>query len=188
MGKLKNFILKYKGYIICFVVIVISGISIIMQDIDRKNSLVINNEEVRNSNGKIVVYISGAVKNPGIYELDKEARIYNLLDICGGVLENADLDKINPAQKLVDSDKIVIPVKKEESEEEDYYEEDEGKININEATLEELKTLTGIGEATAKKIIEYRKNNTFNDIEDIMNVPGIGESKFENIKDEICTK
>ncbi len=192
---IKKFILKYKGYIICILIIILSIISIIMQDLDKKNSVIIDSEKVKSNNNKIVVYISGQVKNPGIYELDKEARIYNLIDACGGIEIDADIDKINLAQKLNDADKIIIPKKvenvvniDEESEINGYDEDSVGKININEASLEELKTLSGIGDATAKKIIEYRKNNYFNEIEDIMNVPGIGESKFNNIKDDICTK
>ena len=119
-----------------------------------------------------------------------------MLDICGGVEENADISKLNLAQKLNDSDKIEVPIKKEsfegqnDDEELEELKENDGKsskVNINTATLEELKTLNGIGEATARKIIDYRSENEFEEIEDIMNVPGIGESKFNNIKENICT-
>lgn len=190
MEKIINFVKKYKGYIICIAIIIISAISIIFQDIDRKNTMKINNEEMSSDESKIGVYITGAVKNPGVYYLDKNSRVYQLLDICGGILENADISKLNLALKLNDSDKIDVPTKKEESLEienslEDVEEED-GKVNINEADIEELKTLSGIGESTAKKIINYREENRFETIEDIMNVPGIGESKFNNIKDDIC--
>lgn len=190
MEKIINFVKKYKGYIICIAIIIISAISIIFQDIDRKNTMKINNEEMSSDESKIGVYITGAVKNPGVYYLDKNSRVYQLLDICGGILENADISKLNLALKLNDSDKIDVPTKKEESLEienslEDIEEED-GKVNINEADIEELKTLNGIGESTAKKIINYREENRFETIEDIMNVPGIGESKFNNIKDDIC--
>ncbi len=192
MLKLKNVIIKYKIYIICICIIVLSIISVVIQSIDRKNSLKVNNTYLNKKEDKIAVYITGAVKNPGVYYLDEGARLYNILDICGGILENADIEKINLAKKLIDSEKVVIYEKKENDIDEDINldnaedEETIDKVNINTATKEELEKLTGIGESTANKIIEYRKKNSFIDIEDIMNVDGIGKSKFESIKDEIC--
>lgn len=188
MKKIKKFVLKYKGYIICVCIVVVSIISIVIQDIDRKEEIKINEQEINNEEGKIGVYITGAVKNPGVYYLESGSRIYNLLDICGGINYNADLDKLNLAQKLNDSDKIDVPIKKEQSEEDEVYEEENELVDINNASSEELQRLNGIGEATAKKIIDYREENEFEQIEDIMNVPGIGESKFNNIKDYICVK
>lgn len=195
MQKAIKFILKYKGYIICVVILILSILSIYIQNIDRKNTLKVNNIQMENKEDKIAVYIAGKVKNPGVYYLDINSRLYQLLDICGGVLEDADIEKVNLAQKLHDSDKITILEKKtvetvDNDEVDDDYDVDSEskKININTASLEELKTLNGIGDATAKKIIEYRKTNEFIDIEDIMNVSGIGESKFNNIKEYISTR
>lgn len=199
MSKIKNFIIKYKFQIILTALFIISIISIYIQDKDRKASFNINSTKIENSDAKIGVYISGEIKKEGVYYLDKDSRIVNLIDIAGGVTDKADVSKINPAQKLNDSDKIIIPAKKETSIEEKIEIDDENdelkekpssstsdKVNINSATKSELMTLNGIGDATATKIINYRKTNTFKDIEDIMNVPGIGESKFNNIKDDIC--
>lgn len=198
MSKIKNFIIKYKFQIILTALFIISIISIYIQDKDRKASFNINSTKIENSDAKIGVYISGEIKKEGVYYLDKDSRIVNLIDIAGGVTDKADVSKINPAQKLNDSDKIIIPEKKEMGIEEIDTDEEfdeikekpssstSDKININSATKSELMTLNGIGDATATKIINYRKTNTFKDIEDIMNVPGIGESKFNNIKDDIC--
>lgn len=199
MSKIKNFIIKYKFQIILTALFIISIISIYIQDKDRKASFNINSTKIENSDAKIGVYISGEIKKEGVYYLDKDSRIVNLIDIAGGVTDKADVSKINPAQKLNDSDKIIIPEKKETSIEEEIEIDDENdelkeksssstsdKVNINSATKSELMTLNGIGDATATKIINYRKTNTFKEIEDIMNVPGIGESKFNNIKDDIC--
>ena len=197
MLKIKNFILKYKFHIILVIIFITSGISIYIQDKDRKETLTINSSNISNKEGKIGVYISGEIKKEGVYYLDKDARVANLIDIAGGLTEKADISKINPAQKLNDSDKIIVPEKKDMGES---FTIDEGfndessqnessrndKININTATKDELTTLNGIGEATANKIINYRKNNPFKEIEDIMNVPGIGEAKFNNIKEDIC--
>lgn len=196
MLKLKKFFIKYKSYIICMTIVLLSSISIVFQSIDRKEALKVNNENIKDYDGKIAVYITGEVKNPGVYYLDEQsARLYNLLDVCGGILEDADIEKLNLAKKLVDSEKIVITKKLEkqnieekidESEGTYYIDEDDEKININNASKEELMSLNGIGESTANKIIEYRKKNSFVDIEDIMNVDGIGKSKYENIKNHIC--
>ena len=197
MLKFKNFILKYKFQIILIVIFVASAISIFIQDKERKDSIMINSSSIKSKEGKIGVYISGEVKKEGVYYLDKDARVTNLIDIAGGLTENADISKINPAQKLNDSDKIIIPEKNDEvediqetedniSDEEETETNTSEKININTATKDELKTLNGIGDATANKIINYRKSNPFKEIEDIMNVPGIGEAKFNNIKNDIC--
>lgn len=182
---LKSIIIKYKKYIITLVILILSIISILMQEKSRQESININSQEISRMDNKIAVYITGAVKNPGVYYLDMGSRLSNLLDICGGVLENADIRKINLAKKLSDADKIDIPIMKEDNEEDEQTEND--KININTASETELMTLTGIGKSTAQKIIEYRKVQEFTEIEDIMEVPGIGESKFNNIKDDICT-
>ncbi len=192
MLKLKKFFIKYKIQIILIIILITSSISIFIQDKERKESFYINNTNISSTEDKIGVYISGEVKKEGVYYLKKESRITDLLNVAGGLTDEADISKINPAQKLNDSDKIIVPKKsnnlissnnEEESEE---IINDSEKININTATKEELKSLNGIGESTANKIINYRNKNKFIEIEDIMNVPGIGESKFDNIKDYIC--
>lgn len=197
MNKIIKFINKNKIYIACLLIVLISGISIYIQKKDRENSININKQAISSKTGKIAVYITGAVKNPGVYYLEENSRMNVLLDICGGVLTNADINKLNLAQKLIDSDKITVPIKVEESENSRVEEarsndnennENSEKININTANKNELMELSGVGESTANKIIEYRKTTAFIEIEDIMNVPGIGESKFKNIKNSICTE
>lgn len=200
---IKEFLKNYKMYILCIVILILSIISIVVQAIDRKNTMQVNSTTIKGKDEKIAVYITGAVKNPGVYYLEENSRLITLLDICGGISENADIEQINLAKKLVDSDKINIPIKQEKSNTNDeIYENDNieqnsddnsikensdksEKININNASKEELMELTGIGESTANKIIEYRKSQRFLEIEDIMNVSGIGKSKFDKIKDDI---
>lgn len=157
---------------------------------------------------KIVVYIIGSVKNPGIVELNVDSRVSDAVDSAGGLLEDADISKINLAYKLEDGQKITIPSiydkTDEDSDYEDFISEDSGniisqsssnsysststsKVNINSATQTELETLPGIGPSTASKIISYRnENGKFKSIEEIKNVSGIGDAKFENIKENIC--
>ena len=149
---------------------------------------------------KIVVHITGEVENEGIIELEKGARISDAIEKAGGTTEEANIADVNLAYSLKDGQKIKIPnineedeqIIKEEAVEDIIIEGDnkkEEKININTANQTELETLSGIGPSTALKIINYKKEHgKFNNIEDIKNVPGIGESKFENIKEYICVE
>ncbi|MEG0872752.1 MAG: SLBB domain-containing protein [Clostridia bacterium] len=121
INKIKEIILKYKIYIICIIVVILSFVSIFIQKKDRENTLKVNSKEISSKNGKIAVYITGAVKNPGVYYINEGARVSNALDVCGGVLENADINALNLAKKLIDSDKLVVPVKQENKE--DVYED-----------------------------------------------------------------
>lgn len=148
---------------------------------------------------KIFVHIIGAINKPGIIVAPKEARLYEIIEFAGGLKENADETLVNLAVKVEDGEKIIIPYK-ENSYSDNYSERineiykesvsnSSGKININTANIEELKTLTGIGQGTAEKIINYRNEvSKFEKIEDIKNVSGIGDSKFNSIKDKIVVK
>lgn len=148
---------------------------------------------------KIKVHIVGEVQTEGIIEIEKDARLADVIEEAGGITDEADLSKINLAYCVKDGQKIYIPNMEDNLEEyiiddagdgvlpeEDYKQKNE-KVNINTAKQTELETLSGIGPSTALKIINYRKENgEFKNIEDLKNVPGIGDSKFEAIKDDIC--
>lgn len=139
----------------------------------------------------IFVHIEGEVETPGLAKIKYGTRLYELIEEVGGATENADLSRINLSSIVSDEQKIVIPAKIISSESDESPENQNttnGLVNINTATKEKLMTLSGVGESTAEKIIKYRENSGyFNTIEDIMNVQGIGESKFNNIKDDITT-
>ena len=186
INKILELIKKYKSYIICIFIIILSIISIIIQHIDKNNKINLNSVTTEEKQGKIAVYISGEVNNPGVYYLETNSRLYELLDLCGGITEKANINNINLAKKLADSDMIVITEKIDDNFENIEEIQDNEKININTASKEKLMTLKGIGEQTASKIIEYRETIKFNDIEDLMNVSGIGRSKYEIIKEDIC--
>lgn len=186
INKILELIKKYKSYIICIFIIILSIISIIIQHIDKNNKINLNSVTTEEKQGKIAVYISGEVNNPGVYYLETNSRLYELLDLCGGITEKANINNINLAKKLADSDMIVITEKIDDNFENIEEIQDNEKININTASKEKLMTLKGIGEQTASKIIEYRERIKFNDIEDLMNVSGIGRSKYEIIKEDIC--
>lgn len=119
--------------------------------------------------------IKGAVKEPGIYEIKKDTSIADLIEMAGGVIENADLSSLNLNSQVLHQSLLVIPLIKD------------NKISINTATLEELMQIKGVGESKAKLIIEYRENNQgFKTIEEIMNIKGIGEKTFEKMKDQLA--
>lgn len=144
----------------------------------------------------IIVHIAGEVKNPGVYKLEDGARVIDVINLAGGPLPSADLDKVNLADFLRDGSKIYIPPKLENSESElksqaisstrKINTSKSDKININTASKEELESLPGIGSTLAQRIIEYREENgLFSSAEDLLRVKGIGEKKLERIKDQI---
>ena len=142
----------------------------------------------------IFVDIKGAVKNPGVYQMKVGDRVKDALDAAGGLTEEADSQKVNLAKRLEDQMAIVVPKVGEEAEEipagaTSKEEAKEGKVNINTATVEELKTLKGVGEKKAEAIIEYRKKNgSFKTKEDLMKVRGIGKKLFESFEERIVTQ
>ena len=160
-------------------------------------------KEEKNEEKRIKVHVDGCVVKPGIVEIEEGARISDAIEKAGGLTDEANISKINLAYILEDGIKIHIPSHTETEEEKNMEEnyltgENEsqttskktsGKININTASQAELQTLPGIGDSTAQKIINYRgENGKFSSIEDIKNVKGIGQSKYETIKDLITAK
>lgn len=140
----------------------------------------------------VFVHVTGCVKNPGLYELSEGARVKEAVDAAGGFTETASTESINLARVITDGEQIVVADKTNtitpSSQPGSGAPEtaSEGKISINTASEEELMELDGVGEATAQKIIAYREENGgFKTLEDLMNVSGIGEKKFEGMKDQI---
>ena len=130
----------------------------------------------------VCVHVKGEVVAPGYYELEYGSRVKDALIFAGGETSTADLSSINIARSLVDGEEIVVPKY--------FVPGSENKsllININTADMYQLCKLDGIGEALATDIINYRnENGSFKKIEDIKKVKGIGDSKFEKIKNDIC--
>ena len=139
----------------------------------------------------LFVDIGGAVENPGVYEVAKDTRLFEVIEMAGGLTEDADADRVNRASFVEDGQKIIIPEKGSDiagdlaSASAAPGDSGIGLININTATADELKTLSGIGDVTAEKIIEYRSSKSFKSKEDIMSVDGIGSKTYEKIKDRI---
>jgi competence protein ComEA len=131
----------------------------------------------------IEVYVTGAINKPDVYALPIGSIVKDLIAAAGGVTAEADLEAINLAQRLTDQMHIHIP-RKGEVAPTPHTESGVGTlININTADATQLDSLPGIGPATAQAIIEYRTSNgPFKKIEDIKNVPRIGDALFEKIK------
>ncbi len=130
----------------------------------------------------VVVHVSGEVANPGVYELDSDARVVDAIEAAGGELDSADLHRLNLAEFVHDGQRIHVPAVPGDNPDE----EDDGRVNINTADEIRLQQLPGIGPALAERIVDYRqRHGGFASIEDIMNVSGIGEATFENIREYI---
>lgn len=150
-----------------------------------------NNEEKTVQESKIKVHIIGEINSPGLYELGEGSRINDLILIAGGQTENANLNKVNLAYELSDGEQIYIPSIFDEETEYNNKESSSssGKININKASLEDFQTISGIGPSLAQKIITYRNSiGKFSSIEELKNVSGIGDKKYESIKDFVSLK
>lgn len=190
------------------IIVIVSGV-ILYRNINSEEKFTINptkNSMENNSTVKIevppvIIHITGAVNNPGVYQLKSTDRIIDAVKIAGGATEEANLDAVNLASLLKDGQKIIIPYRIVRSTEENsgdnsyknidsiYTSSHSDKININTANTNLLQSLPGIGPVLSERIVEYRnQNGFFSSIDDIKDVSGIGEKKFEGIKDLICVQ
>ena len=154
-------------------------------------------EESGEEPGSIFVSVCGQVAAPGVYELPGDARVYQAIEMAGGTLEGASPESLNLAQQAEDGQKIYVPTEEEAQTgaalqdtmggaQDTASDQEAGKVNLNTAGLEELMTLTGIGQTRAEAILAYREEEgAFRSPEDIMNVEGIKEGIYEKLKDEI---
>ena len=211
---------KYLKYIISIFILIIFVIIIVIhyfKNSDTKEIIKVEKKEIKKNEiieqEYVYVDIKGAVKCEGVYKLNKDSRIIDVINASGGLKENADTFNINLSKKVFDEMFIIIYTKDEidkyksktlstvkinnsllneipnideSNDAQIKTENDNIKININTADKNELLKIPSIGESKAENIIKYRKENgNFKTIEDITNVTGIGESIFEKIKDDI---
>ncbi len=163
------------------------------------------NSRTEDAENEIVVYVSGAVKKPGVFTVPEGTRVYQLLERAGGFAEEADRSAVNLAAKVKDGTQITFPscvetaqkgyrsrnrsssrrgAKSASSEKSE--KSSSGKVNINNASQDELETLNGIGPKMAERIVDYRRQNgNFSRLEDLLLVKGIGPKKYEKIKDSL---
>lgn len=177
---------------------------------DIETEVVIDNDEMAENNvdsRPFVVFVTGEVNRPGVYELDEGSRVVDAIVAAGGYTDLADESYVNLATRVQDEEMLYIPSKIEVEElkngnntdlelklngNKSNTDEKSGsseQVNINKASKEELMTLPGVGESKAEKIITYREQNGgFNSTEDIMQISGIKDGMYNKIKDRICVK
>ena len=222
-----RFLKKYKYVITIFLfMLIIFYIVFVKVNLKSKEKNLVDNQVVINEVEKVevdlkddLVYvdIKGAVKKPGVYKINSDKKIIDVITIAGGLMENANTDNINLSKKVTDEMVIIIYTDEEvknsnivdtvikvidkecvcpniqndgciNTEINDSITNVNNIININTATLDELMSINGLGEAKAKAIIKYREENGyFKIIDDLLNVSGIGEALFEKIKEYITT-
>lgn len=173
--------------------------NVIKDDVQNAGAQEKSVEESKKADDVIYIHIVGEVRNQGVVTLNKGQRIMDAIEKAGGVTEEADLSKVNLAFVLSDGQKVRIPsVNDEAGSGEEFVTAGGGynvvqggsggsvgvKVNINNASQTELETISGVGPSLAAKIINYReKNGKFRSIEELKNISGIGDSKFEGMKD-----
>ena len=205
-----NWIQKYRGYVVMTLLyaITLGGVLFLRTPESDEATIVIHTPTVAPTAtlaptmtlAPMRVHVSGAVLHPGVYSLAQGSRVQEVLELAGGVAEDADLDRINLAAWVSDGQKVHVP-KQGEADLPVMQSSagpvtgsvvdlgGSGKVNINTASAEELDTLPGIGPAYAERIIRYRQEHgSFESIEQIMEVKGIAEGKFEDLKDLICVR
>lgn len=181
----------------------------------KSESLSVNEQETKQPEKFLYVYVTGEVKNPGVYKLSEDARIFQLIESAGGFTSKADREALNLAEFLTDGVHIHVAAKITQAppkipgiparpapvqvvhyvqtvtQQKSTATDRKGKImvDINHADAAELEKLTGVGPAIAKRIIEYRnKNGRFTKPEDLINVRGIGQKTLEKMRDQIIIR
>ena len=158
---------------------------------EHSSELLHSSSNAESENASWVVDIKGQVISPGVYEVDAGMRINDVIQLAGGITQEADTSQLNFAQALEDQMMIYVPEKGELNEsipivQSPQKSEAEHLINLNTADLTKLQELNGIGEKKAQAIIQYRTDNgSFQSIESLMEVSGIGQKTFDAIKDTI---
>ena len=138
----------------------------------------------------ITIDVKGAVKSPGIYDLPVGSRINDAVQKAGGLTENADSKSLNLAQKISDEALVYVPTKEEtanqDSHSNDSNTKENKKVNLNKASLEELKQVKGLGGKRAQDIIDHRETNgKFKSVDDLKKVSGIGAKTVEKLKEYV---
>ncbi|WP_079479601.1 helix-hairpin-helix domain-containing protein [Halobacillus salinus] len=140
-------------------------------------------EKVETVSENMKVDVKGEVINPGVYDVEEGMRVNDVVTIAGGMTENADPQSVNLAQVLQDEMVILVMKKNEENDQGAPQSE---QIRLNQASLDEIQTLPGIGPSKAQAILDYREENgPFQSVEELLEVSGIGEKTLEGMVEEV---
>lgn len=176
------------------------------EDADKKKGDASTDTEDRPA--KLYVHVCGHVNQPGVYELQPDSRVFEAIEAAGGMTATAAFSYLNQAELLLDGQQIYVPSQEEvdsgkvaaqaagvsisgseaadAQNKENVSGQDDGKVNLNTATKEELMTLNGIGDVRAQAILKYREEHgEFRSIEELMEVEGIKKGTFQKLKDQI---
>jgi competence protein ComEA len=136
---------------------------------------------------RVAVHVAGRVRRPGLVRLPAGSRVQDAVRAAGGTTPGADLDAVNLARKLVDGEQVRIPARGQAATAAPPAGGPEGQpagpLDLNTATAEQLDTLPGVGEVTAGRIVAYRTAHPFTSVDELLEVPGIGQRRFEQLKD-----
>lgn len=214
-----NLIKKNYFIILIIILLIVINDAFILGDFYLLNSnkgIAINKSDSKvsldtNTKKEIKVDIKGMVKKPGVYSVNENMNVQDVIDIAGGLKKNATTDNINLSKKIFDQMVIIVLSKSDLNKKVNnktelkndaiisnqisadislYKSNSESNltsklININTASLDELMMITGVGKSKAEAIISYRETQSFKSIDDLKNVSGIGEALFEKIKDQV---
>ncbi len=170
--------------------------SVLKENKERKLTLEEKQDNVGNEPSSIVVEVKGAVRKPGVYMFQSDARVEEAIKRAGGFTSKADTFEINQAAKLEDSMMIYVRKQGEADTQRQTAATDTSSgneksqgVNINQADATELQTINGIGPAKAEAIITYREEHgEFQQIEDLRNIPGFGDKTVERLKSQLTVK
>jgi competence protein ComEA len=139
---------------------------------------------------QVAVHVAGRVRRPGLVRLPAGSRVHDAIRAAGGVTSGADLNAVNLARKLADGEQIRVPAPGDPPPPPDAATTPgspnttpSAPLDLNTATLEQLDTLPGVGEVTANRIITYRTAHPFTTVDELLEVPGIGQRRFDQLKD-----
>jgi competence protein ComEA len=138
------------------------------------------------SSGWVAVHVAGLVRRPGLVRLPAGSRVLDAIRAAGGAISGADLDAVNLARKLTDGEQVRIPAHGDPAPPPlagPAATAPSGPLDLNTATLEQLDTLPGVGEVTAGRIVAYRTAHPFTTVDELLEVPGIGQRRFDQLKD-----
>src|SRR5690625_3376887 len=147
-----------------------------------------SSEDEKNSEeaNKVIVDVKGEVHYPGVYEVAKDVRVNDVIDVAGGLTDEANANAINLAERVTDEMIVIVPSFEEENADLSFTEGNSDKVKVNDATSAELETLPGVGPKKAEAILNYiEEHGAFSDENDLLNVPGIGEATLANIRESI---